>query len=798
MTRLLQRLPLMAKLLILAILPILFAAYLTFQLYSEKQKNVAQIKNFLERIEQTAIIARLIDQLQLERRYSFDFAMRQVGEEKMKAQRPVTDSLLKKLQEKQGRDLKGFMKYAFLDDIDSVRQRIDRRAYDQNRVMHFYSSAVFRFSTIARPPSFTNEFLNDVYDDLTAQKLLSDIITYQGIVSANIYNILYTKLYVVETLLGTLPSYDIYKSHEKELFERMDSAFLKQYSQLKEQGTLAPVQTYLSKLFTSFKLDSTYSFEQWRSIGILSLNDLRFLQMRHLKNAENKIQQHYESEATNRDKTLFLLIIFIVLIGLVTIAILVSINKSLRELQLRAIDLSKGKTHIKVGIHAKDAIGSLATSLYEIDERNRELTIAAQAIGRGNFTTEIEPRSEQDRLSHAIVKMRDELLQYTNNLQQSKEEFERLADFMPQIVWTADRFGKITYYNKKWYEVTGSPESFTEQAWISTLHPDDVGPTLTTWYHAIETGDPYEVEYRIKDVRFSDYRWFLGRAVPITNDENEIVKWFGTATDIHDQKMQKAQLEDLVAQRTVELNRSNEDLQQFAHVASHDLKEPLRKISTFSHRLAMEFSEQIPERGKIYIQKLQSSSQRMTNMIDGILAYSVVNATERTNETVDLNLVLEGITNDLELLIMQKEASLTHQGLPTLKGASTLLYQLFYNLVNNALKFSKADTKSVITISSRKVSSTELNGVVEAKKAASYYHITIEDNGIGFNQEYADRMFNVFTRLNGRDKYEGTGLGLALCRKIVQRHHGTIYATGKEGIGSAFHILLPAHNEAHR
>jgi PAS domain S-box-containing protein len=792
MSRILQRLPLMTKLLILAILPILFAAYLTFQLYQEKQKNVAQIKGYLERIEQTATIARLIDQLQLERRYSFDFAMRNVGEEKMKAQRPITDSLLKKLQDKPDKTLMGFMNYAFLDNLDSVRRRVDRKVYDENRVMHFYSSAVFRFSTIARPPSFTNEFLNEVYYDLTSQKLLSDLITYQGIISANIYNILYTKKYVVETLLGTLPSYDIYKSHERELFEKTDSASLNEYIQFKERGSLKPVQAYLSKVFASYKLDSTYSFEQWNSISVQSLNDLRFLQMKHLKNAESKIQQYYESEAVNRDRTLFLLLFFSVVIIVIAITILGSINKSLRELQLRAIDLSKGRTNIKVDIQSKDAIGSLASSICEIDNKNKELTIAAQSIGKGDFTTKIEPRSEQDRLGHAVVEMRDELLLHTNELKQSKEEFERLADFMPQIVWIADRFGKINYYNRKWYEITGASEDFTEQSWISILHPDDVGITLTFWYHSIETGEPYEVEYRFKDVRSGEYRWFLGRAVPITNEENEIAKWFGTATDIHDQKMQKHQLEELVAERTFELNRSNEDLQQFAHVASHDLKEPLRKISTFSQRLELELGEQIPEKGKIYLQKLQSSSQRMTEMIDGILNYSVVNATEQTNEVVDLNLVFDAITNDLELVIMQKEARVDYQQLPMLKGASTLLYQLFYNLVNNALKFTKPGVPPEITISARKVSGTELDGIVEGKKAAFYHHISVEDNGIGFNQEYADHMFNVFTRLNGRDKYEGTGLGLALCRKIVHRHHGIIYATGKEGTGSAFNILLPA------
>jgi hypothetical protein len=154
--------------------------------------------------------------------------------------------------------------------------------------------------------------------------------------------------------------------------------------------------------------------------------------------------------------------------------------------------------------------------------------------------------------------------------------------------------------------------------------------------------------------------------------------------------------------------------------------------------------------------------------------------------------VINGIKNDLELMILQKKAQINTRDLPQLKGAPTLIYQLFYNLINNALKFSKKETASMINITASKVSSSEVTGLLDITKANEYYHITIEDNGIGFEQDYADAMFNVFTRLNSRNAYEGTGLGLALCKKIVLRHKGAIYANGKEGIGSTFHIILPA------
>ena len=178
-------------------------------------------------------------------------------------------------------------------------------------------------------------------------------------------------------------------------------------------------------------------------------------------------------------------------------------------------------------------------------------------------------------------------------------------------------------------------------------------------------------------------------------------------------------------------------------------------------------------------------------MIESVLSYSVINATEQVLETVDINLVMEGIKNDLELLILQKEAKISLHNLPKIKAVPALIYQLFYNLVNNALKFSKDDEASHICISAKPVSLPDLNGFPDINKAKKYVEIIVEDNGIGFNQEFADQMFNVFTRLNSREKYEGTGLGLALCKKIVHRHHGVIYAEGKENEVAVFHILLP-------
>lgn len=371
-------------------------------------------------------------------------------------------------------------------------------------------------------------------------------------------------------------------------------------------------------------------------------------------------------------------------------------------------------------------------------------------------------------------------------INESAENFRQLADLVPQIIWTSRPDGFIDYYNKRWYEYTNLKENeYGDSSWISVLHPDDVELVKDNWYESIQSGNFYQLEFRLKDSVTGEYRWFLSKAVPIRDASGAITKWFGTCTDIHEQKTATEKLEVLINERTRELQRSNEDLQQFAHVASHDLKEPVRKIKTFISRLEDNLEGKLDDSAKKFIDRIHVASDRMFNMIEGVLAYSKINADQQKPTVVDLNEVLKNIETDLEVSLQKTGGEIYYDNLPVLEGAQVLLYQLFYNLINNSIKFAKEDVPVKVKLSSKIIKQQDNDFAV----------ITVEDNGIGFNENQAERIFETFTRLNSKDSYEGTGLGLSLCKKIVERHAGTITASGSPYNGAVFTIVLPLKQE---
>jgi len=319
----------------------------------------------------------------------------------------------------------------------------------------------------------------------------------------------------------------------------------------------------------------------------------------------------------------------------------------------------------------------------------------------------------------------------------------------------------------------------TNEAIIARLHPDDLSIREEA-YKRIDSSGRISYEVRIYD-RHNDIHWLKIKAKFISNELGQPVTLMEIVQDITEQKQFSEQLADLVEKRTSELHRSNEDLLQFAHVISHDLKEPVRKINLFNSRLDDDYGNHLEERGRQFIKKVRAAADRMATMIDGVLTYSTINAAGFPAEKVDLNAIFENIKVDLELVIEEKKAIFIADRLPVVEGSPILLHQLFYNLINNALKFSKADDPPRVTI----------NSGMEIIEDKDFVYITISDNGIGFEEIHTEKIFNAFARLHSKDIYDGTGLGLALCKKIVERHNGHLTAVGKINIGADFIVSLP-------
>ncbi|MCU7555852.1 CHASE3 domain-containing protein [Alteromonas sp. ASW11-19] len=262
-----------------------------------------------------------------------------------------------------------------------------------------------------------------------------------------------------------------------------------------------------------------------------------------------------------------------------------------------------------------------------------------------------------------------------------------------------------------------------------------------------------------------------------------------------------ARLESKIEERTQELKvysdelaRSNRELEDFAFVASHDLQEPLRKIRAFGNRLDSGYSDVIDERGQDFLKRMLNAAERMSMLISDLLAFSRVSTRGKEFSEVNLDEVFAQVLSDLEIAIEEADASVSVDPLPTIQADKSQFEQLTLNLLSNALKFRKPDTKPIITVTCEDASEADVHGLLHAEQY-QWKKITISDNGIGFEQSFAEKIFAPFQRLHGRSAYKGTGIGLAVCRRIVERHNGTIAADSVPGEGAIFTIIIPIDGE---
>ena len=368
----------------------------------------------------------------------------------------------------------------------------------------------------------------------------------------------------------------------------------------------------------------------------------------------------------------------------------------------------------------------------------------------------------------------------------SERKFRLLADSMAQLIWTSDPLGNLNYFNQAVYDYSGfSPEAIVSQGWMQIVHPEDREKNIAKWLESIQTGKPFYYEHRFR--RYDGvYRWQMSRAIPQKDDEGQIQMWVGTSTDIEDQKIFAAELEKQVKERTseleiknLELNKMNAELESFAYISSHDLQEPLRKIQIFTSLISENDQLLLSKNATQYFERIRASANRMQVLIEDLLTYSRLGAANPVFTKIDLSEIVAQTIAELKDEIKLKKAAFDLGPFCSLMVIPYQFHQLMTNLISNSLKFSRDGIAPVIQIS--------------ATSKDSICHIRFSDNGIGFEEEYQNKIFEVFQRLHNKTEYEGTGIGLSIVKKIVDNHKGTIRATGHPGEGATFDLLIPTN-----
>ena len=406
-----------------------------------------------------------------------------------------------------------------------------------------------------------------------------------------------------------------------------------------------------------------------------------------------------------------------------------------------------------------------------------------------------------------IKRKNSQLQELAERLTLSEEQYRQVTNSLPLLIFTMNSDGQLLYANQGFTTfLSATLPVLNSRGWLSYFHEDDYAAVKTTWIDSLSTELPWKGNWRVRSGLTGDYVWHMVSATPLRDSDQRVIHWTGFMLDIDAQtvieqtlrdneelRRNKSNLENSqqeLAHNIGELNRSNTELAQFAYVASHDLQEPLRKIQAFSTMLTQQYAPSLDPSAQDIIRRMQSATGRMQELIRGLLAYSRLNTEKPSLHKVALSSLLVDVQGDLEAAIREREAQITVDPLPDIVGNGLQLRQLFQNLLSNALKFTPPGRIPIIHIHSRLISGDDVPDFL-AKTAATYLELSVVDNGIGFDDKYIDRIFNLFQRLHGRSEYVGTGIGLAICKKVVENHGGYLSARSQVGHGSTFLIYFP-------
>ena len=405
----------------------------------------------------------------------------------------------------------------------------------------------------------------------------------------------------------------------------------------------------------------------------------------------------------------------------------------------------------------------------------QQVELVQQIEAQQAVTAELEATNEElQRITIIAEEEREAAEQVRDQHRVSESRYRFLADAIPVQVWTALPNGQLDFVSDGVAKYFGrSRDEIIGDGWLAVLHPDDVSPVVERWTHSLATGQPYEVSFRLKRADGS-YRWHIGRALAQYDDYNRISGWFGSNTDFDDQHRQLEQRDRLVTS----LERTNQELDQFAYVASHDLKAPLRGIANLSEWIEEDIGEAFPAPAKEKMELLRGRVRRLEGLIDGILEYSRAGRTR----TAPASLAVDQVINEV-VELMAPPATVQFQiapDMPTILSERIPLQQVLSNLLGNAIKYTRRPDPVV---------------QVSAKTVGDFVHFSITDNGPGIAAQYHERIFVVFQRLAARDKVEGTGIGLAIVKKIVEGRGGRVWVESPSDVatatGTTFHFTWP-------
>lgn len=387
-------------------------------------------------------------------------------------------------------------------------------------------------------------------------------------------------------------------------------------------------------------------------------------------------------------------------------------------------------------------------------------------------------------------------------LQETEETMRGVLEVADMGNWTLDMTTGLTTYSNRLKELFEFTEDYiTKENLYNPILESDRSRIAAAVERVTDPASDglLNEEYTVVTQRTGRHRVVRAQAKMYFDRQGKPYKLVGSMRDITEERQTQWALEQLVQARTQELQlansdlkRSNDNLKQFAYVASHDLQEPLRKIQVFSKLLGDQFESSLMEAGNGYLQRISSSANRMSTLVNDLLAYSLIDTRRQVFGEVSLNTITEGCLTNLDYLIRLHNAIIEIDELPMVKGDASQLGQLFQNLLTNAIKFTPAGQTPRIKIRTQPIERSELPARVSpTSEAASFYEISVRDEGIGFDTAYLDRIFQVFQRLHGKNEFAGTGVGLAICQRVAENHGGAITAKSIPGEGATFLVYLP-------